>query len=105
MSNIINPFKKNEETRTDASKKYKKHCRDFICLNDGTKLGESKYCQLSDECQHTDYDMCGNSVPMEANIEPVFSPRTGEVVEHRLMCTGMLDIRPLNERRDDDMVS
>lgn len=105
MSKIINPFKKNEETRTAASKKYKKHCYDFVCLNDGTVLGEPKYCQLSDECQQKDYDVTGKPIPMETHILPVLNSRTGEVVEHRLVCTGMLDVRPLNERRDDDTVS
>jgi hypothetical protein len=105
MSNIINPFKKNEETRSKASKKYKKHCYDFVCLDDGTMLGESKYCQLSDQCQHKDYDISGNLVPMETHILPVLNSRTGKVVEHRLICTGVIDRRSLNERRDDDTVS
>jgi hypothetical protein len=105
MSNIINPFKRDESTRTPASKKYKKYCYDFQCLDDGTKLGESKYCQLSDECQHMDYDENGIPIPMEAHILPVIGSRTGEVIEHRMICTGLADDRSLNERKEDDTVS
>ncbi len=105
MSDIIGSFKKNEQLRTSASTKYKKDCYDFICLKDGTKLGESKYCQHSMECQHIDYDGNGKRMPMETHILPVMGVRSGEVIEHQLICTGIIDIRSLNERRDDDTVS
>ena len=112
MSEIIIPvkekivlFKKDEKLRTSASKKYKKDCYDFICLEDGTVLGEHKYCQLSMECQHKDYDENGKSIPMKTHILPVINTRTGEVVEHQMTCTGIVDRRSLNERRDDDTVS
>lgn len=100
-SDILTCLPRDESCRTPASKKYNKDCYDFKSLNDGTKTGEAKYCQHSNECQQTDIDMTGKPIPMEAHILPVINVKTGRIVEHRLLCTGKIDLRPFNERLDD----
>lgn len=107
MSNnlLINiPNSERIDGRTQDSVKYNKQCDDFICLNDGTILGESKYCNLSLNCRQIDLSG-GNPIPMEANYLPIADPKTGEIIEHQLFCTGMWDLRPLKERLEDDKVS
>ena len=100
-SSSVGYVPKDENSRTSASKRYNKDCYDFTCLNDGTKAGESKYCQFSSECQQLDVSMNGTVVPMEAHIHPVVSTRTGEVIEHKMLCTGNHDLRPKNDRLYD----
>ena len=100
MSKIIIPGQ--NSTRTDDSKKYKKWCDDFECLDDGTKTGEYKYCKWSLECRQVDFDEEGNEVTMEANVLLVKDPITGATIEDQLFCTGHIDGRPLDEKRKGD---
>jgi len=89
---------------TEASIKYKKDCCDFQPLQDGTILGECKYCNLSLNCRQV--DLSGDKpISMEANYLPIADPKTGEIIEHQLFCTGMWDLRPLKERLEDDKIS
>jgi len=108
MSNdnlLINiPNSERIDGRTSDSVKHNKQCDDFICLSDGTIIGECKYCNLSLSCRQIDLSG-GNTIPMEANYLPIINPETGEVIEHQLFCTGMWDLRPLKERLEDDKVS
>jgi hypothetical protein len=90
--------------KTLDSAMYKKDCRDFICLDDGTLVRECRYCNLSLICRQTDYKD-GKWIPMEAHILPAVDPDTGEVIENQLFCTGMYDLRSLSERVEDDKVS
>lgn len=85
------------------AKAYKKDCCDFVCLEDGTIIRECKYCNLSLVCRQVDV-INGKWIPMEAHILPI-SDETGAVIEHQLFCTGMHDLRSLDERREDDKVS
>jgi hypothetical protein len=85
---------------TDAQK-YRKDCPDFECLDDGTIVGECKYCNLSLVCRQVDI-VNGQTIPMESHYLPVVDPRTGEVVEWQYFCTGMHDLRPYRERLEDD---
>ena len=106
MSNlIINiPKKEREDGRTPDSIKYGKHCDDFICLNDGTIMGEHRYCNLSTMCRQSDL-VNGKPVPMENHYLPVKDMMTGEILEWQYFCTGQHDIRPLKERIEDDKAS
>jgi len=88
--------------RTLDSKGYNKDCKDFVCLEDGTIVRECRYCNLSLVCRQIDI-VDGVAIPMEAHILPI-SNETGEVIEHQLFCTGMHDLRSLNERIEDDKV-
>jgi len=96
------------EERTDGctadSIKYKKDCQDFVCLEDGTIVRECRYCNLSTVCRQIDILPNGKAMPMEANVLPVYNEK-GELIEHELFCTGMYDLRSLNERKEDDKVS
>lgn len=83
---------------------YRKHCKDFVSLNDGTLMGEYKYCNLSRQCRQIDM-VDGSPVPMESHYCPVVDPRTGEVIEFEYYCTGMHDCRSRNERLEDDKIS
>ena len=96
MSDMIGP--------TRDSKKYKKDCDDFVCLDDGTKTKECKYCNLSLICRQIDVLPNGMTLPMEANTRPVYDQK-GDLVEFHLFCTGMYDLRSLIERAEDDKVS
>lgn len=89
---------------TSDSVRYKKDCKDFLCLNDGTITKDCKYCDLSRECRQIDI-VDGQPVPMESHYCPVVNPSTGEVVEWEYYCTGKHDIRPKKERIEDDKVS
>jgi hypothetical protein len=106
MSNLLINIPNSERTegRTPDSIKYNKHCDDFICLSDGTIMRECKYCNLSLNCRQVDLSG-GNPIPMEANYLPIADPKTGEIIEHQLFCTGMWDLRPLKERLEDDKIS
>ena len=93
-----------ENLATSDSIHYRKHCKDFKCLSDGTLTGEYKYCNLSNECRQI--DMIDNKpIPMESHYCPVVNPFTEEIVEWGYYCTGMHDVRPLSERVDDDKVA
>jgi len=83
---------------------YKKHCKDFVSLKDGTIVGDYKYCNLSRRCRQIDI-VNGSPVPMESHYCPVVDPNTGEVLEFEYYCTGMHDCRPRPERLEDDKVS
>ncbi len=106
MSNLLINIPNSEriDGRTSDSIKYNKNCFDFQSLRDGTITGECKYCNLSLNCRQVDLSG-GNPIPMEANYLPIADPKTGEVIEHQLFCTGMWDLRPLKERLEDDKVS
>jgi len=86
------------------AKKYKKDCDDFVCLDDGTIVGECKYCNLSLKCRQIDILMGGKTMPMEANYLPVYGV-DGKLVSEELFCTGMYDWRPKKERFEDDKIS
>lgn len=90
---------------TKDSIKYKKNCCNFISLNDGTSIGDYKYCNLSLECRQIDVLFDGTVVPMESHYISIINPITGEVIAHDLFCTGMHDLRPLKERIEDNKVS
>ena len=95
----------NDNYKTKDSKKYRKDCDDFTCLPDGTNTGEYKYCKFSMTCHQLDYDETGKLVNMESHFLPILSASTGEVTEHQLFCTGIIDRRPKSEKIEDDKVS
>jgi hypothetical protein len=106
MSNlIIIPTEDGEGEKTQDSIKYNKDCADFKCLDDGTKVGECYYCNLSIQCRQIDILSDGQTVPMESHYLPVVDIKTGELKNHELFCTGFHDNRPLKERLEDDKVS
>ena len=94
----------NNEVPTKDSINYKKDCQNFKCLNDGTIIGECRYCNLSLQCRQIDVLANGKVVPMEAHYLPITDAITVEVLRHELFCTGMHDLRPYNERLEDDKV-
>ena len=96
MADIIIPGRKKDILDKD--------CSDFTPIDDGTKSGEKKYCALSDICRQIDVLPNGKVVGMEAHYLPVILP-TGEILEHKLFCTGHHDLRSKNELADDDKVS
>ena len=91
--------------RTKDSIKYGKGCFDFKTLNDGTIVGEHRYCEHSLICRQIDVLNNGKVIPMESHYLPILDPITGEVISHELFCTGMHDLRPHKERIEDDKVS
>ena len=93
------------ECPTKDSINYKKDCESFKCMEDGTILGESRYCNLSLRCRQIDVLANGKVVPMEAHYLPIADAITGEVTSHELFCTGHHDLRPYKERLEDDKVS
>ena len=106
MSDIlINiPDDERENGGTQDSIKYNKDCLDFQCLDDGTIIGECKYCNLSLLCRQIGVLPNGEVVSMESNYLPV-TDEAGQLVAHELFCTGMYDLRPLKEKIEDDKVS
>lgn len=98
------PTTEREDGRTQDAIKYGKHCDDFQCMEDGTIIQECKYCNLSLECRQIDILPNGEAVPMEANFLQTYDP-VDDMLENKLFCTGMYDLRPLNERAEDDKVS
>ena len=94
----------NDGKRSADSIKYGKQCDDFQCLNDGTIVGECRYCNLSLQCRQIDVSFDGTTIPMESHFLPVYDI-SGKVISHELFCTGMYDLRPLKERIEDDKVS
>lgn len=83
---------------------YKKDCPDFECLEDGTIMRECKYCNLSFVCRQVDI-VNGQAIPMESHYLPIKDPVTGEDTEWEYFCTGMHDLRPYIERKEDDKAS
>jgi hypothetical protein len=55
-----------------------KDCMDFVPMQDGTKLGDKKYCDLSFQCQQIGYysEFCK------------WFNAAGELVEQDYLCTG-----------------
>jgi hypothetical protein len=108
MSNskfLINiPNEDRENGRTKDSIRYQKDCDDFQCLEDGTIVRECRYCNLSLMCRQIDILPNGKAMPMEGHVLPIVD-ETGGVMEHQIFCTGMYDLRSLNERKEDDKVS
>lgn len=105
MSNIIKiSGEERDENRTKDSVKYNKDCGDFQCLEDGTIVGECKYCNLSLRCRQIDILPNGETIPMESHYLPVYDTE-GNLISHELFCTGMHDLRPYKERLEDDKVS
>lgn len=56
----------------------KKDCPDFVPLNDGTKFGDKKYCDLSFECKQ---------VGMVSEFVKMFNVK-GELIAEDYLCTG-----------------
>lgn len=106
MSDIlINiPTTDREGGRTKDSIKYNKDCADFQCLDDGTIVGECRYCNLSLICRQIGVLPNGEVVGMESHYLPVLN-ENGDLVAHDLFCTGIYDLRPHKERIEDDKVS
>jgi len=79
MSNILINVPNNERENgcTQDSIKYNKDCDDFVCLDDGTKVGECKYCNLSLVCRQIDILPNGENIPMTAHYLPVLDPDNG----------------------------
>lgn len=107
MSDILLNIPDNERDggRTKDAAKYKKDCDDFVCLDDGTILGECKYCNLSLVCRQVDVLPNGKVMPMESHYLPVKDAITGETLEWQYFCTGMHDLRVFKERKEDDKAS
>jgi hypothetical protein len=102
---LINiPNEERENGRTQDSIKYNKDCADFVCLDDGTIMRECRYCNLSLMCRQVDILPDGETVPMEGHLLAVYNTEN-EHIENAIFCTGMYDLRPLQERYEDDKVS
>lgn len=83
--------------------KYGKDCKDFEVLKDGTITGDYRYCNLSNLCRQVD-SKDGKPVGMLSHNLIVYG-LNNEVLEHVCYCTGFHDLRPLNEKVEDDKVS
>lgn len=92
-----------ENGKTKDSIKYNKDCDDFQCLEDGTIVRECRYCNLSLHCRQIDIGMDAKAIPMEAHYLTI-TAADGEQF-HELFCTGLHDLRSINERIEDDKVS
>jgi len=57
-----------------------KDCADFCPLNDGTKTGDPKYCNLSFQCKQIGY---------KSDWVQIIDWKTNEVKDHDYLCTGM----------------
>lgn len=101
---IMSDRKSRDGNCTKDSKKYKKDCCDFICLEDGTMARECRYCNLSLICRQVDILPNGVTMPMKSHYLPMTNDE-GKIVAHEYFCTGMYDLRPLKERAEDDKVS
>lgn len=101
---IVIPSDERDGGRTQDSNKYGKDCPDFQCLNDGTIIGDPKYCNLSTQCRQIDVLRNGKVIGMEAHYLPIYDARK-ELLQHELFCTGMHDLRPRKERLEDDKAS
>ena len=83
MTDIIIPGKKRDILD--------KQCADFQPLDDGTIIGEKKYCNLSFQCKQ---------LGMRTEFVTGFDPKTGEQIFHDYLCTGIYAI--FEERSDDE---
>ena len=102
---IIKIFNQDKESgRTLDSLHYSKDCKDFQVLNDGTIIGEYRYCNLSTCCRQVDFSSDGIAIPMEAHYLPVCDSN-GELLTQELFCTGFHDLRPYKERLFDNKVT
>lgn len=81
--------------------RYRKDCMDFVKLDDGTIVGDYKYCNLSRCCRQVDV-VEGRVVPMRSDYLPVADPVTGIVNEWADYCTGLHDKRSKLERFTSD---
>ncbi len=88
---------------TKDSIKYKKDCKDFECLDDGTLTGDERYCKRSPLCQQTGI-INGKVVNMLTSLLVVKDGITGEVIEHLPFCTGMYDLRVMEEKLFDTII-
>lgn len=84
--------------------RYNKDCEDFVVLEDGTIVGDYRYCNRSLDCRQVDFSFNGKAIPMLSHYLPITDVKTGEVTEFQYFCTGMHDLRPLKERSEDDRV-
>jgi hypothetical protein len=98
---IVNQDRENGKTKDSI--KYNKDCNDFQCLEDGTIIGECRYCNLSLHCRQVDIGMNAKAIPMEAHYLTIIAADGEEF--HELFCTGLYDLRSLNDRVEDDKVS
>lgn len=96
MSNIIIPNEKNSIIKG-------KDCKDFICMRDGTRMGDPKYCELSFKCRQVGVTPDGKMIGMKTDYTQVIDSKTGELKELDYLCTGMY-VTDTN-RRDDDEAS
>ena len=73
-----------------------KDCKDFVPLNDGTILGDKKYCNLSKQCKQIDmYSEYVECYEFYLDSDGILNKRS--VREY--LCTGK---RPLFEERSKD---
>ena len=70
-----------------------KDCSDFICLADGTRTGDPKYCNLSLQCRQ---------IGMKSDWYNFYDHETGEY-SYDYFCTGFYVSE--ENKRDDDEVS
>ena len=70
MSNLIIP---------GSNKKSGKDCLDWCPLQDGTRTGDTRYCDLSLECRQ---------IGMRSDWVKFRNPETGEI-DHDYFCRGM----------------
>lgn len=73
MSNIIIPSERDPIKRG-------KDCLNFVPMKDGTKTGDSRFCDLSFACKQIGY---------YSEYVQFVDWKTGEVLEHDYLCTGM----------------
>ena len=74
-------------------KKHGKDCPDWCPLREGTRTGDTKYCDLSLACRQ---------VGMKSDYHRFFNHETGEY-EFDYFCTGMYVTE--ENKKDDDEVS
>jgi len=92
MSNIITKEKTLEDSRKD------KDCQDFIPLNDGTLVGDWRYCQRSLICQQMHPNEAGILIGCISHHLMVKDPFDPEDEIFAAFCTGCL---PKDERDDE----
>ena len=85
MVDIIIPGKYKKKDILD------KECPDFQPLEDGTIVGEKKYCDVSFQCKQ---------LGMHSDFVRGVDPKTGEQIFHDYLCTGIYAI--FEERSDDE---
>jgi len=88
---------------TNDSLRYKKDCKDFECLKDGTLTGDERYCEKSHRCQQRGFRN-GKSVGMLLGILIIKDIVTGEVIEHLPFCTGIHDLRTIDKKFTDSII-